>query len=75
MFVAENLSHKVAVVDLATNQVLTKIAVGEYPYDVTIARDGKRVYVSNWGARSVAVIDPKTNQVLGNIATGDHPND
>ncbi len=75
LFVAENLSHKVAVVDLATNQVLTKIAVGEYPYDVTIARDGKRVYVSNWGARSVAVIDPNTNQVLGNIATGDHPND
>ncbi len=75
LFVAENLTHKVAVVDLATNQVITKLAVGEYPYDVTIARDGKRVYVSNWGARSVAVINPATNQVLGNIATGDHPND
>jgi YVTN family beta-propeller protein len=75
LFIAENLTNKVAVIDLTNNQVITKIAVGDYPYDVTIARDGKRVYVSNWGARSVAVIDPKTNQVLGNIATGDHPND
>ncbi|HEX4945991.1 MAG TPA: bifunctional YncE family protein/alkaline phosphatase family protein, partial [Blastocatellia bacterium] len=75
LYVAENLTNKVAVVDLTNNSVITKIAVGEYPYDCTISRDGKRVYVSNWGARSVAVIDPKTNQVIGNIATGDHPND
>jgi len=75
LFVAENLTNKVAVVDLTNNSVITKIAVGEYPYDCTISRDGKRVYVSNWGSRSVAVIDPKTNQVLGNISTGDHPND
>lgn len=75
LYVAENLSNKVAVIDLATQQVVTKISVGEYPYDCLLAPDGKRVYVSNWGARSVAVIDTATNQVAGNIQTGDHPND
>ncbi len=75
LYVAENLTNKVAVVDLSNNQVLTKISVGEYPYDCTISNDGKRVYVSIWGARSIAVIDPATNQVIGNIQTGDHPND
>ncbi len=75
LYVAENLSNKVAVIDLATKQVVTKISVGEYPYDCLAAPDGKRVYVSNWGARSIAVIDTATNQVTGNIQTGDHPND
>jgi YVTN family beta-propeller protein len=75
LYVAENLSNKVAVIDLAAKKVTTKIDVGEYPYDCAITGDGKRVYVSNWGARSVAVIDTATNKVIGTIATGDHPND
>jgi len=75
LYVAENLTHKVAVVDLATRQVGAKIAVGEYPYDCEASSDGKRVYVSNWGSRSVAVIDTASNQVINNIPVGDHPND
>jgi len=75
LYVAENLSNKVAVIDLATKQVITKIEVGSYPYDCLVAPDGKRVYVSNWGARNVGVIETATNQVIGTIATGDHPND
>lgn len=75
LYVAENLSNKVAVIDLATKQVVTKIEVGSYPYDCLVAPDGKRVYVSNWGARNVGVIDIATNKVIGTIATGDHPND
>jgi YVTN family beta-propeller protein len=75
LYVAENLSHKVSVVELSNQQVVAKIEVGEYPYDCVISNDGKRVYVSNWGSRSVAVIDPETNKVVKNIQSGDHPND
>src|SRR5262245_61354099 len=75
LYVAENLTHKVAVVDLTNRQVITKIAVGEYPYDCEISGDGKRVYVSSWGSRAVAVIDPANNQVINDIPVGDHPND
>ncbi|MGE0882341.1 MAG: bifunctional YncE family protein/alkaline phosphatase family protein [Blastocatellales bacterium] len=75
LYVAENLTHKVAVIDLASQQVVTKIAVGEYPYDCLASNDGKRIYVSNWGSRSITVIDPSTNSVIGNIQVGDHPND
>jgi YVTN family beta-propeller protein len=75
LYVAENLTGKVAVVDLGARQVITKIPVGEYPYDCEISSDGSRVYVSNWGSRSVAVIDPASNQVVNNIPVGDHPND
>ncbi|MEO6724996.1 MAG: beta-propeller fold lactonase family protein [Blastocatellia bacterium] len=75
LYVAENLSNKVTVVDLSNNQVITKIEVGEYPYDCLASNDGKRVYVSNWGSRSIAVIDPANNSIIGNIQVGDHPND
>ncbi|MFN0112228.1 MAG: beta-propeller fold lactonase family protein [Blastocatellia bacterium] len=75
LYAAENLTHKVAVVDLASQKVVKKIEVGEYPYDCEIARDGKRLYVSNWGSRSLAVIDTTSNSVTATIPVGDHPND
>ncbi|MGH9840603.1 MAG: beta-propeller fold lactonase family protein [Blastocatellia bacterium] len=75
LYVAENLTHKVAVVDLANRQVVAKIEVGEYPYDCEMSPDGKRVYVSIWGGRSIAVVDTAENWVAGSIQTGDHPND
>jgi YVTN family beta-propeller protein len=75
LYVAENLTDKVAVVDLASQRAITKIAVGEYPYDCLISPDGQRVYVSNWGSRSISVIDPAGLNVVGTIQVGDHPND
>ncbi len=75
LYAAENLSHKVAVVDLASQKVVRKIEVGEYPYDCEISKDGKRLYVSNWGSRSLAVIDTSSNSVTATIQVGDHPND
>jgi YVTN family beta-propeller protein len=75
LYVAENLSNKVAVVDLANQKVITKIDVGEYPYDCVVAPDGKLAYVSNWGSRNLSVINTTTNRVIGQVQVGDHPND
>ena len=75
LYVAENLSHRLAVIDLSTQKVITKIAVGEYPYDCAVSRDGARVFVSNWGSRSVSVIDTGNLTETGRITVGDHPND
>ncbi len=75
LYVAENLSNKIAVIDTATDKVITKIEVGEYPYDCAISRDGKRVYVSNWGSRTISVIDTTTDKAAASIQVGDHPND
>lgn len=57
LFVAENLSDSVAVVDLATARVRQRIKVPAYPYDVAVAADGK-VYVSGWGGSAIAVLSP-----------------
>jgi YVTN family beta-propeller protein len=75
LYVAENLTNNLAVVDVTEKKVIARIAVGEYPYDCVVSRDGRRAYVSNWGSRSVSVIDTTANKVGGIIQVGDHPND
>ncbi|MBO0798488.1 MAG: bifunctional YncE family protein/alkaline phosphatase family protein [Blastocatellia bacterium] len=75
LYTAENLTNKVAVIDLSDRKVVTKIAVGEYPYDCVISGDGRRAYVSNWGSRNISVIDTAEKKVLSEIPVGDHPND
>ena len=68
LYVALNLKHAVAVVDVATQKFKT-VPVGVYPYTVVTA--GEKVYVSNWGGRKPGpgdttdgsfpvVLDPRT---------------
>ena len=68
LYVALNLKHAVAVVDLATRQFKI-VPVGTYPYTVVAA--GTKMYVSNWGGRRPdpsdttdgtfpVVLDPRT---------------
>ena len=75
LYVAENLSDSVAVVDLATRRVMQRLAADAYPYAVATARDG-RVYVSTWGASTVnAYRADSTGRLTSerSIAVGRHP--
>ena len=49
LYVALNLSNRLAELDTATGRVLRAWDVGVAPYDVVVA--GTRVYISNWGGR------------------------
>jgi YVTN family beta-propeller protein len=70
LYVAENLGDSLAVVDLASKQVVQRVAVGAYPYAVVVAHDG-RAYVSAWGGDKVAVFRRLRD---GRLAAG-HPID
>jgi YVTN family beta-propeller protein len=50
LYVALNLKHSVAIIDLASRKV-TEVPVGMYPYTTVATPEGKKVYVSNWGGR------------------------
>jgi YVTN family beta-propeller protein len=52
LYVAENLSDTLAVLDLPSGRVLQRLPTAHYPYDVVVDRDGA-VFVSAWGASSV----------------------
>ncbi|MEO7039799.1 MAG: bifunctional YncE family protein/alkaline phosphatase family protein [Gemmatimonadaceae bacterium] len=78
LYVAENLSDSLAVLDLATRRVVQRVAVGSYPYAVVATHDssGSHVYVSAWGASSVATFRVSANGRLfaeQSIEVGRHP--
>src|SRR5262249_46629526 len=50
LYVALNMTNEVAVIDTAT-RAITRVKTGTYPYTAVISRDGKKVYVSNWGGK------------------------
>ena len=49
IYVAFNLSNRLAELDTTTGRVLRTWDVGVAPFDVALA--GKKIYVSNWGGR------------------------
>ena len=65
IYVALNLSNRLAELDAATGRVLRMWDVGFAPFDVVLA--GKKIYVSNWGGRR-----PDANSVVGPAGRGTH---
>ena len=63
LYVALNLSNRLAEMDTATGKVSRLWEVGVAPYDVVLA--GHKAYVSNWGGRR-----PDTNSVTGPAGRG-----
>lgn len=61
-------------VDLTGRQSDRVLAIGGRPYDVAIARNGSRLYVSDWAGRAVLAVDPDDMRVEANIGVGEHPN-
>src|SRR5208282_5532987 len=63
IYVALNLSNRLAELDAATGRVLRIWDVGVAPFDVALA--GKKIYVSNWGGRQ-----PEAGSVTGPAGRG-----
>ncbi|MGE5101954.1 MAG: YncE family protein, partial [Deltaproteobacteria bacterium] len=64
LYVAENLADSLAVIDVANREVIQRLPVGRYPYDVVVDKNGV-VYVSAWGANTVSVFHQEMNGWLG----------
>jgi YVTN family beta-propeller protein len=71
--VAENTNDKIALVDIQARKVTAEIPVGRYPYWVTVAKDDKSLYASNWGSDSVSVIDLTAKKEIKQITVGKLP--
>jgi len=73
LYVANEDTETLSVVDLASGSVLTSVKVGEEPEGVTIRPDGKVVYVTCEGDGAVFAIDTQTNKLLKRIPVGPRP--
>jgi YVTN family beta-propeller protein len=75
LYVAENLSDTLAVVDLARGRVIQRVRAGRYPYAVISGPRGE-VYVSVWGANIVLGFRAGADGLLSRnvrIVVGRHP--
>ena len=66
-------ADQVAVVDLATNAVVARVAVGRGAFGVAIDATSNRIYVTSVANSTVAVIDGATNRVIATVGVGTLP--
>src|SRR3989449_3681870 len=73
VFVTNEKSDDVTVIDADTRSVVKTIAVGKRPRGVAVSPDGRRVYVANSNSDSVSVIDARDLTVLSTGPAGLDP--
>ena len=71
LYVTETDNDKVAVI--SGGQVTATIGVGDLPWDVVLAADGKTAYVANPDSDCVSVISTATNTVTATVSVPGDP--
>lgn len=75
LYVCNEASHEIWVVDPASLRLEARIPAGLHPHSAAFGADRRHLYVSNWGSRSVSVIDTERNRRIRDISVGIRPND
>ena len=67
VYVTNEVSDTVSVINTATNIVTAKVTVGSDPMNVAVTPNGEYAYVTNLGGDTVSVISTATNTVTATI--------
>ena len=62
VYVALNRSNALGIVDTTTRAVV-QVPTGAFPYSTIVTKDGRKVYVSNWGGRLLKPGTPRTGPI------------
>ena len=73
VFVTNEGSDTVSVIDAATNQVIKTVPVGKRPRGIGISPDGSEVYVAVSGENKIVVLDPASLEIVRGFNSGDDP--
>jgi len=73
IYITNNSSNTLSVINTTTNLVTATILVGNSPSGIAVTADGTRVYVSNTTDGTVSVIDTSVNTVIATINVGFAP--
>lgn len=68
-----NFFSALAVVELATNTVLTTFNVTPHAAGLCPSPDGSRVYISNRLSNFISILNPIDNSIIGTIGVGSDP--
>ncbi|HZZ67877.1 MAG TPA: alkaline phosphatase family protein [Phenylobacterium sp.] len=61
--------------DTKSGAIRKRVHVGISPYELALSKDGRRLFVSDWGEKSVSVVDVASQKVIKTIPVGFNPND
>jgi YVTN family beta-propeller protein len=64
----------ISAIEASTGKEKQSRSLGGKPYDVKLARNRTRLYVSDWAGRVVLALDPADLRVVARVAVGEHPN-
>jgi YVTN family beta-propeller protein len=67
VFITNQQSGSVSVMDAEALVVTYKTKVGRYPEGVVIEPDGSKAYVANWASGDISVLNGETGQELRRI--------
>lgn len=73
VYVADEGSNTVSVIDAATFKKIGSVPVGQGPHNVQVAPDGKQAWVANLKGGTVSVIDTEGRKQVAQIAVGKAP--
>lgn len=74
-FASDGAENEVAIVDLGTLRVLSRVEVGTDPDAILYVPDFQQVYAFNRGGNSATVIDAKSGRVVATIPLPGRPGD
>jgi YVTN family beta-propeller protein len=74
VYISCQSTNKVAVVDCATDSLLTYISVGACPLKMYINTLRRKLYVLNYDNGTVSIVNMQTNQVIKSLFVGGTPN-
>ena len=73
LYATLNGEGKIAQIDLATEEVLTKIRAGSAPRSMAISDDGLSLYVVNYNSGTMVKVDAVTMEILQTESVPAHP--
>jgi len=73
IFITNEKGNSISVINGATLEVESEIAIGERPRGIGISPDGTEIYVAVSEENLIAVFDPKTLEVLRKFKSGSDP--
>ena len=68
IYIANSGLNRVEVFDIASQQFLTPIKVGQLPISLALTPDGTILYVANSGGESISIVDPDKMVSTGLVA-------
>ena len=73
IYVTQERSNNVVVINRNTDQIVSTIEVGKKPHGIAIQSDINRVYVANSGEDTITIIDIQTNRSIKLIDASGNP--